>query len=53
MRAACAAFAVAGFRDAAAAAAAAVYWPAAAWDTGRNPPADTAGLFTAAATAAC
>ena len=49
MRAACGA----GLRDAAAAAAA-VYWPAAAWDTGRKPPAVTAGLFTAAAaTAAC
>ena len=47
MRAACA-VAAAGLRDAAAAAAA-VYWPAAAWDTGRKPPAVTAGLFTAAA----
>ena len=53
MSAACAALAVAGFKDAAAAAAAAVYWPAVAWETGRNEPAETAGLFTAFTTAAC
>ena len=43
----CAALAVAGLRDAAAAAAAAVYCPA--WDTGKKPPAETAGLLTAIA----
>ena len=53
MRAAWAAFAVAGFKEAAAAAAAALYWPAVAWETGKNEAAETAGLFTAFTTAAC